>query len=110
MPSCGRIFRKLTTNNMLEILEKTLDEIRPEMKLHWDRWGPENDQNVITEVPVTPDGAYRYWEKRVERLRNVIRCRPTRLWGFTQDAFNLTNAEMVKYFGEQPEFPPEAKP
>ena len=106
----GGIFKKLTTKNMLEILEKTVDEIRPEMKLHWDRWGPENDKNVITEVPVTPDGAYRYWEKRVERLRNVIRCRPTRLWEFTQDAFNLTNAEMVRYFGEKPEFPPEAIP
>ena len=56
------------------------------------------------------DGAYRYWEKRVERLRNVIRLRPTRLWEFTQDAFNLSNEQMVHYFGEKPEYPPEAIP
>ncbi len=54
------------------------------------------------------DGAYRYWEKRVERLRNVVRKRPTLLWEYTQEAFNLTNDEMVKYFGEKPEMPPEA--
>ena len=106
----GNVFRKLTTNVMLDILNKLVEEITPEMQLHWARWGEFNDQYVLQEVPVTVDGAYRYWEKRVERLRNVVRLRPTRLWEFTQDAFNLTNAEMVKYFGEKPEMPPEAIP
>ena len=106
----GRIFRKLTTKAMLDILEELVELIKPEMQLHWARWGEENDQFVLQEVPTTVDGAYRYWEKRVERLRNVIRLRPTRLWEFTQDAFNLTNAEMEKYFGEKPEMPPEAIP
>jgi hypothetical protein len=80
------------------------------MQLHWARWGEENDTMVLTEVPTTVDGAYRYWEKRVERLRNVIRLRPTRLWEMTQDAFNLSNEQMVHYFGEKPEYPPEAIP
>ncbi|MCR5565710.1 MAG: lamin tail domain-containing protein [Clostridiales bacterium] len=106
----GKIFQKLTTKAMLDILEELVELIKPEMQLHWARWGEENDKYVISDVPTTVDGAYRYWEQRVERLRNVIRCRPTRLWEFTQDAFNLTNAEMVKYFGEKPEFPPEAIP
>lgn len=106
----GRIFRKLTTDFMLSVLEPLVELIKPEMQLHWARWGEENDPYVLTEVPTTVDGAYRYWEKRVERLRNVIRLRPTRLWEFTQKAFDLTNDEMVHYFGEKPEMPPEAIP
>ena len=106
----GDIFKALTCDNMLNELEKLVELIRPEMQLHWARWGEENDTFVLQEVPTTVDGAYRYWEKRVERLRNVIRLRPTRLWEFTQDAFNLSNEQMVHYFGEKPEYPPEAIP
>ena len=106
----GNIFKRLTTKFMLDTLEPLVELIKPEMQLHWARWGEENDPFVLSEVPTTVDGAYRYWEKRVERLRNVIRLRPTRLWEFTQNAFNLTNAQMVKYFGEKPEMPPEAIP
>ena len=106
----GRIFQKLTTENMLKVLEELVELITPEMQLHWARWGEENDPYVIAEAPTSVDGAYRYWEKRVERLRNVVRLRPTRLWEYTQDAFNLTNEEMIKYFGEKPEMPPEAIP
>ena len=106
----GNIFKQLTVTNMLSVLEPLVELITPEMELHWQRWGEENDKNVISEVPVTVDGAYRYWQKRVERLRNVCRLRPTYLWEFTQEAFNLTNAEMVHYFGEKPELPPDAIP
>ena len=104
----GDIFKALTCENMLSELEKLVELIKPEMQLHWARWGEENDTMVLTEVPTTVDGAYRYWEKRVERLRNVIRLRPTRLWEMTQDAFNLSHEQMVHYFGEKPEYPPEA--
>ena len=113
----GNIFKKLSgkvmvdgreKNAMMAILDDLVELIRPEMKHHWDLWGELNDKNVIEEVPVTADGAYRYWEKRVERLRNVIRKRPTLLWQFTQDVFNLSNEEMEKYFGPKPEMPPEA--
>ena len=104
----GEIFQKLTTRTMLDKLEETLKIIEPEMKNHWARWGEENDKMVISDVPVTSDGAYRYWEKRVERLRNTCRKRPNLLWGYAQDAFNLTDAEMIKYFGPRPEMPPDA--
>lgn len=104
----GNIFKRLTTENMLAVLEELVDLITPEMQLHWARWGEENDTNVIQEAPTSVDGAYRYWEKRVERLRNVVRKRPTLLWQYTQDAFNLTNDEMEHYFGPKPEMPPEA--
>ena len=104
----GEIFQYFTTERMLEILEPLVELITPEMELHWARWGEENDKMVISEVPTTVDGAYRYWEKRVERLRNVLRKRPNKLWSLTKDAFQLTEAEMVEYFGPQPELPPDA--
>jgi len=106
----GNIFKQLTTDFMIQTLNDMVAIIEPEMQLHWARWGEENDKMVIAEVPNTVDGAYRYWEKRVERLRNVCRWRPSRLWEFTQDTFNLTNAEMEKYFGKKPEVPPDAVP
>ena len=104
----GKIFRKLTTEFMIQTLDEMVKIIEPEMQLHWARWGEENDKMVIAEVPTTIDGAYRYWEKRVDRLRNTCKLRPARLWQFTQDAFNLTNAEMEKYFGPKPEIPADA--
>ena len=70
----GSIFQKLTTDFMIETLNEMVKIIEPEMQLHWARWGEENDKMVISEVPTTIDGAYRYWEKRVERLKNVCNC------------------------------------
>ena len=104
----GQIFQKLTTEKMLEKLNELVKVIEPEMRSHWSRWGEENDPMVISEVPTTADGAYRYWEKRVDRLRNTCRKRPNLLWGYTQDAFNLTDAQMIHYFGPRPEMPAEA--
>ncbi|MBQ9324501.1 MAG: lamin tail domain-containing protein [Clostridia bacterium] len=104
----GDIFQTLTTENMLKVLEPLVEQITPEMSLHWERWGEENDQFVISEVPVTADGAYRYWEKRVERLRNTVRKRPNLLWGYIQETFSLSNDEMLEYFGAQPEIPADA--
>ena len=106
----GDIFQTFTTDYMLEVLNPLVELITPEMTQHWARWGEENDTYVISEVPTTVDGAYRYWQKRVERLRNTIRLRPNYLWGFIREAFNLSQQEMVKYFGEQPELPPDAVP
>ena len=105
----GSIFKKFTTNNMLEVLEPLVDEIKPEMTLHWARWGEENDQFVISEVPVTIDGAYRYWEQRVNRLRNTLKVRPYRLWQYIQQGYDLTDAQMNEYFGPRPELLPDAK-
>ena len=104
----GDVFQFLTTRKMLEILEPLVELITPEMELHWARWGEENDQMVLSEVPKSVDGAYRYWEKRVERLRNVCRKRPTYLWEMVQNAFDLTDAQMVEYLGDKPEMPADA--
>lgn len=102
------IYKTFTTELMLSVLEPMVEEITPEMKLHWERWGELNDKFVISEVPTTVDGAYRYWESRVNRLRNVLKKRPTLLWGYIKDAFKLTDAEMVDLFGPQPEMPADA--
>ena len=104
----GRIFQTLTTERMMGVLDELVALIEPEMELHWDRWGEENDKYVISEVPTTAEGAYRYWQKRVERLRNVIRKRPTRVWEFTRKAFSLSKKDMEKYFGPQPPMPADA--
>ncbi len=105
----GEIYQKLTTEAMMAVLDETVAMIEPEMERHWNRWGPENDPYVISEVPTTAEGAYKYWEKRVNRLRNVIKKRPTRLWDFTKKAFNLSKKDMEKYFGPRPDMPADAK-
>ena len=46
------------------------------MKNHWERWGELNDKAVTSEVPTTIDGAYTYWESRVNRLYNTLKVRP----------------------------------
>lgn len=102
------VFKTFTTDYMLSVLEPLVEEITPEMRLHWERWGELNDKYVISEVPTTIDGAYSYWESRVSRLRNVCKKRPRRLWGFIQEAFKLSNDQMVELFGPQPEFPEDA--
>ena len=104
----GSIYRMFTTEFMLSVLEPLVEQIRPEMTLHWARWGEENDPYVISEVPTTADGAYRYWEKRIERLRNTLKKRPNLLWGYIKDAFSLNNEQMNGYFGLQPEMPADA--
>ncbi len=102
----GDVFQFFTTEKMLEILNPLVELITPEMELHWARWGEENDKMVISEVPTTVEGAYRYWEKRVDRLRNTLKKRPAALWDMTQNAFNLTNSQMNEYFGKKPEAAP----
>ena len=103
------IFSFCTTDTMLAILSPMVDQITPEMATHWERWGPENDKMVISEVPTTSDGAYRYWQQRVEFLRNVIRKRPRKLWAMIKSEFGLSDTQMINYgFGPQPHFPPDA--
>lgn len=101
----GDIFQTLTTENMLSVLEPLVKQLDPEMTVHFARWAEEHDQFVITEWPTSSDAAYRYWQSRIERLRNVIKKRPNKLWGFIKEEFSLSDAQMLDYFGEQPEIP-----
>ena len=104
----GTIFQTFTTEYMLNVLEPLVAQIEPEMQMHFARWGEENDRAIVRELPITADGALRYWNQRVERLRNTLKLRPNKLWGFVQDAFKLSNADMLHYFGERPEIPADA--
>ena len=101
----GDIFQTFTTEYMNEVLDQCVAEIEPEMNMHFARWADEHDQMVISEWPTTPDAAYRYWESRINRLRNVLKKRPNLLWGYVQEQFQLSDAEMVSYFGPRPEMP-----
>ena len=78
--------------------------------ISWRRWAEEHDQMVISEWPTTPDGAYRYWEQRIWRLYNTIKGRPNYLWGFVKDELNVSEADMLRYFGPQPELPEDFVP
>ena len=94
----GNLFRSLTTENMWKELDECVALIKPDMRAHVERWAPEYDTCVIQEVPTNADAAYTYWEKRVLRLQNVMYKRPTLLYGFIQDYFNMTSEEMDAYF------------
>ena len=58
--------------------------------------------------PQSKDGALRYWESRVNRLRNVARKRPAYCWRQVAEWFKLTDAQMEHYFGPIPIMPAEA--
>ena len=104
----GEIFQTFTTDYMSEILEPMVAQIAPEMPLHFARWGEESDKAILAEWPNTVDGAYRYWQQRIDRLRNTIKKRPNLFWGFAQEAFGLSNEEMQEYFGPRPAIPDDA--
>ena len=103
------IYKTFTTEYMLSILEPMVDQIEAEMPLHFARWAEETDPAIISEVPNTPDAALRYWEGRIDRLRNTCTWRPHYLWGYIKDAFELTDQQMIDYFGEQPPLEPDAE-
>ncbi len=104
----GDIFQTFTTEYMTEVLEACKAEIEPEMSWHFARWAEEHDQMVIAEWPTSVDGAKRYWERHIDRLKNTLKKRPNLLWGYIQDAFSLTDAQMLDYFGPRPEMPDDA--
>ena len=101
------IFKTFTTEYMLSILEPMVEQIEAEMPLHFARWAAETDPAIISEVPNTPDAALRYWEGRIDRLHNTCTWRPHYLWGYIKDAFELTDQQMIDYFGEQPPLEPD---
>ena len=94
----GNLFRTLTTENMWKELDVCIAWIEPSMKAHVERWAPYYDKNVIMEVPTDPEAAWEYWQKRVDRLRDVMYKRPSRLYEFIQSYFQMSNKEMDAYF------------
>ena len=106
----GDIFQTFTTEYMTNILDECIAELYPdtEMKLHFNRWAEYHDQMVAIEWPTNYSSAYAYWEKHVNRLKNVLKKRPTLLWEMVQEQFELTDEQMLNYFGPKPEMPADA--
>ena len=73
--------------------------------MHYDRWAEQNLKSISFDQPQTKDGCLRYWESRVERLRNVARKRPAYCWRQVAEYFKLTDAQMEQYFGPIPLIP-----
>jgi hypothetical protein len=95
----GKLYRTLNTETMRKELDECVAWIMPDIRAHIDRWAPYYDKYVISDVPTDPDEAWRYWQKRVARMHNVMTKRPNLLYGFVQEYFGLSDAEMEKYFG-----------
>lgn len=106
----GDVFQFFTTEKLTEILEPLVAQIQPEMSLHFARWAEEHDQKILSEWPTNASAAYTYWERRITRLYNTFKGRPNYLWGFVQEAFGLSDAEMLSYFGPRPELPSDFNP
>lgn len=104
----GIVFKKFTTEYMLDELQKLIDEIEPEMVFHFNRWAEFNDKAINFDSPTNPEGAMSYWKVRINRLRNVIKKRPHILWGYIQEEFKLSDQQMLEYFGPRPVMPEDA--
>ncbi len=101
----GELFRIFTTDRMLSQIDDCYRQIAPEMNMHFERWAALNLKSISMEQPQTVDGCMRYWNSRVDRLRNVVRLRPRHCWVQVKDWFKLTDQQMAQYFGPKPEYP-----
>ncbi|NLB90691.1 MAG: hypothetical protein GX786_05680, partial [Clostridiales bacterium] len=101
----GEVYQILTTDTMLEILEPMVEILEPEMPLHFARWAEFRVKQIAFDNPTTPEGALRYWNERVERLRDTLRKRPNLFYDMVQEEFKLSDAQMLHYFGQQPPLP-----
>lgn len=104
----GEIYQTFTTEFMTELFNEMAATLEPEMSLHFARWAEENDKNINSDSPTTPEGAMSYWYKRLDYTRNVLKKRPTLFYDMVQEQFGLSDGQMVIYFGEKPEMPADA--
>jgi len=103
----GEIFRQLTTEVMLRQIDECYAILQPEMMMHFERWASYNLKSISSEQPQTVDGCMRYWNTRVNRMKNTAKKRPTLCWEQVRDWFKLSDAQMEGYFGPKPEMPPD---
>ena len=105
----GEIFQVYTTEFMTSKLEIMVAQLEPEMPLHFARWAEETDKAITFDNPSTPEGAIRYWNDRLDRLRNTLKKRPTYFYEMVQEQFAISDEQMVNYFGEKPVMPEDAQ-
>ncbi len=102
----GDIMQTFTPDYMIAVLDECLAEMNTdEMQMHFARWAEEHDRMYLSEWPTEEKAAIAYWQRHVDRLKNVLKKRPTLLWEMLQEQFKLTDAQMLDYFGPQPEMP-----
>ncbi len=104
----GEIYRQLTAEAMLAQIDECYKLLEPEMQMHFERWAEYNLKSISSEQPQTVDGCLRYWNTRVNRLRNVVMRRPQYVYKQLQEWFSLSDAQMLQYIGPMPEFLPGA--
>ena len=98
----------MTTETMTNELNAMAAILEPEMTMHFNRWAEENDKAINFDSPTTPEGALRYWNTRLNFTRNVLKKRPTYFYEMVQERFNLSDEQMLNYFGVKPELPSDA--
>ena len=104
----GAIFQTLTTDVMIAQLDECVAIIQDELPMHYAKWASHPDTKIInSDSPTTAAGYLGYWQSRVSRMKNVMNKRPYYFWGYVQDQFQLTSAQMTRYFGPRPEKPAE---
>lgn len=103
----GLIYQNITTQTMQAMLDECVSMIEPEMPIHFERWAELNDKKINADSPLSADGAMRYWRERIRRMREeTMVMRPYNLYGFVQTQFQLSDEDMVYYFGgPRPEKP-----
>lgn len=102
----GFIFQALSVEAMQSMLDECTAIIKPELQMHYARWAPYKEPTINSDSPTTSEGYMRYWQVRVNRMRNeTMLNRPYKLWELIQKQFALTNSQMVHYFGERPAKP-----
>lgn len=108
----GELFQTvLTTENMQRLFDEMTAQIQTELPMHYERWATSMNPKISFDVPKNPTGAYNYWLSRVNRTRNTVMVkRPHLFWGMAQEFFELTDAQMIDYFGPRPSLPEEAVP
>lgn len=105
----GELFQTVfTTENMTNLFNQMILEIKPEMQMHMQRWAAEMHPKVSFDQPKNPEGGYNYWVTRCERtLERIFPRRPYYIWQEIIDYFDLTQEQMVAYFGPCPPQPEE---
>ena len=105
----GVLFQSVFTTDFLTgLFNSMVAEIRPEMQMHMQRWAAEVHPKISFDQPKNPEGGYNYWVTRCERaLTRIFTRRPWYMWQEIKSYFNLSDEQMIAYFGPCPEKPAE---
>lgn len=103
----GELFQTVfTTENLTNLFNEMIAEIKPEMTMHMQRWAAEVHPKISFDQPKNPEGGYNYWVSRCERaITRIFPRRPYYIWQEIIQYFNLTEEQMINYFGPCPPNP-----